>query len=214
MGNETTIDHIVVAAPNLKSGVQWVRDILGVTPQLGGQHARMGTHNCLLRLDERSYLEVIAIDPNAAHPGRPRWFGLDSVPAPRLCAWVVRTRDIRSSLAACGENLGVVEPMSRGELEWLITVTEDGGVPLGGCAPVLIQWLTATHPVIALRDNACMLVRLDLYHSQAPRLRGLLRRLGVDMARIEIKAAGPDAPPRIEAIIDTPRGERLLASAA
>ena len=64
------LDHLVVTAPNLKSGVQWVRDTLGATPELGGKHPRMGTHNCLLQLGEQTYLEVISPDPNAPDPGR------------------------------------------------------------------------------------------------------------------------------------------------
>jgi hypothetical protein len=37
----------------------------------------MGTHNRVMGLYGGLYLEVIAIDPSAAAPDRPRWFGLD-----------------------------------------------------------------------------------------------------------------------------------------
>ena len=37
----------------------------------------MGTHNRVLGMAGGMYLEVIAIDPDAAAPERPRWFGLD-----------------------------------------------------------------------------------------------------------------------------------------
>ena len=67
-------------------GGDYVRSVLGVAPGPGGAHARMGTHNLLLRLGESVFLEVIAPDPAAAPPGRPRWFGLDDVAAPRLVA--------------------------------------------------------------------------------------------------------------------------------
>jgi hypothetical protein len=42
----------------------------------------MGTHNRLLKLGEGFYLELIAIDPQAPPPGRPRWFGLDRLELP------------------------------------------------------------------------------------------------------------------------------------
>ena len=38
----------------------------------------MGTHNRLLGLGTNVYLEVIAIDTEAAPPARPRWFSLDT----------------------------------------------------------------------------------------------------------------------------------------
>jgi hypothetical protein len=135
------LDHLVVTAADLRSGVEWVRDVLGAEPRPGGKHREMGTHNCLLRLGESAYLEVIAPDPGGCRPEWPRWFGLDHVSKgspPRLAAWVARTPDIRAAQAACSEPLGGVERMSRGNLEWLITIPEDGSLPLDGAAPTLI----------------------------------------------------------------------------
>ncbi|MCD0504910.1 VOC family protein, partial [Bordetella petrii] len=57
---KTLLDHIAVAAPDLASGADWVERALGVRPQRGGAHPRMGTHNLLLRLGPDVYLEVIA----------------------------------------------------------------------------------------------------------------------------------------------------------
>jgi hypothetical protein len=135
------LDHLVVTAADLRSGVEWVRDVLGAEPRPGGKHREMGTHNCLLRLGESAYLEVIAPDPGGCRPEWPRWFDLDHVSKgspPRLAAWVARTPDIRAAQAACSEPLGGVERMSRGNLEWLITIPEDGSLPLDGAAPTLI----------------------------------------------------------------------------
>jgi hypothetical protein len=73
------IDHITITAPTLAAGITFVREALGVEPQPGGEHPRMGTHNRLLRLGEARFLEVIAIDLVAPGPGRPRWFALDSL---------------------------------------------------------------------------------------------------------------------------------------
>ena len=75
------LDHLVVAAASLDEGVAWCERTLGVTPGPGGRHPLMGTHNRLLALAGEafpaSYLEIIAIDPDAAAPRRVRWFGLD-----------------------------------------------------------------------------------------------------------------------------------------
>ena len=68
------LDHIAVTAPSLAVGVEYVRQTLGVTPQVGGEHPRMGTHNYFLKLGEKVYLEVISINPDAPSPDRPDGF--------------------------------------------------------------------------------------------------------------------------------------------
>src|SRR3954447_8836016 len=107
----TQIDHLVVSAPTLAAGAAWARSAIGADPRPGGRHVRMGTHNLLLGLGPDAYLEVIATDPAAPPPGRPRWFGLDDLApdaAPRLAAWVIRTVDVGTVAAASPEPLAPV----------------------------------------------------------------------------------------------------------
>jgi hypothetical protein len=211
---DATLDHIVVTAPNLKSGVEWVRDTLDATPEYGGVHPRMGTHNCLLNMGGQTYLEVIAPDPNAPEPDRPRWFDLDSLKRdspPRLAAWVARTTDIKATVSACSEPLGVIEPMSRGELEWLITVTDNGMPVLGGIAPILIEWHTATHPSVNMRDSGCRLLRLELRHPDAKRVKHLLESIGFE-SDVDVTPHSDEAEPRFVATIETARGETTLSA--
>jgi len=162
-----TLDHLVVAARALDSGARWLEDRLGVPLVPGGAHVLMGTHNRLLRLagGERLYLEVIAIDPAAAPPPRPRWFGLDD-PAlqarlaerPRLIHWVARSDDLaREASPAHGEILS----MQRGDYHWRITVPPDGRLPDGGSQPTLIQWDVPFHPAERLPESGCTLLTLD-----------------------------------------------------
>ena len=186
---------------------------LGATPEFGGMHPRMGTHNCLLNLGDQTYLEVIAPDPNAPKPDRPRWFGLDSLKRdspPRLAAWVARTTDIEATVAACSEPLGVVAPMSRGELNWLITVTDDGALPLGGIAPILIEWHTPTHPSANMRDSDCRLLRLELKHPEAERVESLLLSIGLE-GKVDVIPLPTGSAPCLLATIQTAQGTRTLS---
>jgi len=48
--------------------------------------------------------------------------------------------------------------MSRGELNWLITIPDNGTLPLGGIAPMLIEWQTRVHPASRLRESGCTLL--------------------------------------------------------
>ncbi|HYS14693.1 MAG TPA: VOC family protein, partial [Burkholderiaceae bacterium] len=110
------LDHLVVACKDLDQGAAWVVDRLGIEPQPGGKHTLMGTHNRLLRLGPGSFFELIAIDPDAPPPARPRWFGLDSsdlqarlAESPQLLTWVVRTDKIAEAVTRVPE-LGQVHP--------------------------------------------------------------------------------------------------------
>jgi len=203
------LDHIAVVASSLAAGAAFVETTLGVAPQPGGEHPRMGTHNRLLRLGASAYLEVIAANPAAPAPGRPRWFALDTLApdaSPRLAAWVARTPDIRASAVAASEALGAIEPMSRGALDWLITIPPDGALPLGGAAPALIEWHTDAHPATRLVDHGLALVALELHHPDPARIARLLASLDFD-GPVTVVAA--DAP-RLVARIATPHGIKTL----
>ena len=100
---EIELDHLVIAARDLAEGAAWLESRLGVPMSGGGKHAAMGTHNRLLSLGPRCYIEVIAIDPEAPAPGRARWFDLDSpamrerlAAGPALVTWAVRSDDIEA----------------------------------------------------------------------------------------------------------------------
>ncbi|MFA5922612.1 MAG: VOC family protein [Methylococcaceae bacterium] len=205
---------MAIIAPSLEVGVEYVRQTLGVNPQVGGEHPRMGTHNCLLKLGEKFYLEVIAINPNASQPNRPRWFQLDE-PDPsqpiRLATWIARTDDIVAASTASPIPLGEVEPMSRGQMNWLITIPADGSLPLHGIAPTLIQWTAGVHPAAVLQESGCALVRLEGFHPEAEKVISVLESIGFE-GDFRVFALPPDQKPYLVAHIQTPAGIRHLSA--
>lgn len=208
------IDHLVVTAPSLAEGAEFLRQALGVEPQPGGEHPRMGTHNLLVRLSSDVYLEVIAINPGAPAPGRPRWFQLDDAPAgSRLATWVARTNNIDAAAAAATEPLGNVASMTRDSLHWKITVPSAGRMPLNGVAPALIQWAAPPHPASRMQDLGCTLVRLEAFHPEPQRIQSLLEAIGFE-ARLDVLPLDPGGSPHLVAHIATPHGLRSLGSAA
>ena len=205
------IDHLVITAPSLAAGTKMLHEALGIWPQRGGEHARMGTHNALLRLGEKRYLEVIATNPAVARPQRLRWFQLDELAAesvPRLATWVARCDDIQVAYAACGEIHGEIQAMSRGDLNWLISIPADGSMPLDGVAPSLIEWRSPQHPASRLEDHGCSLVSLKGFHPEAPQLNDLLCQLGL-ASEIHVEQ---DQRAHIVAEIQTPHGPRTLGA--
>lgn len=200
-------DHLVIGAPTLASGVAWVEQKLGIHMPPGGAHPRMGTHNHVMRLGPTSFCEVIAIDPAASPPGRPRWFGLDhGPPGPRLLTWLMAVPDLVAAIAACPIDTGRAQPMTRGTLSWRLTVPDDGALIEAGTMPGLIEW-PDPHPAVAMADLGCTLVRLDLGHPEPTRLRAALSAIGMNDFRIVVSAA---REPTLAATIQTPAGLRHL----
>jgi hypothetical protein len=161
------LDHLIVAARTLDEGAAWIEERLGVAPVPGGKHASMGTHNRLLGLGHRVYLEVIAIDPGASAPARPRGFELDTprmqqrlAQGPALIHWVMRTGAIEEDVRRCPEPLEILS-LARGDYRWRIGVAADGRIPCGGRSATLIQWEGNRHPADNLPDSGCRLVELD-----------------------------------------------------
>lgn len=208
----TFLDHITLTAPTLEAGAALVRNALGVTPQTGGEHPRMGTHNLLLRLGPALFLEVIAPNPTAPAPPRPRWFALDRLQPdspPALSTWVVRTTDIPASSALASEDLGLIEPMSRGHLNWHITIPPDGSLPMDGAAPALIEWHTESHPAAGLQDLGLWLAQFTVFHPEPDRIRRLLASLNLS-APVNVQPPAPGTRTRLAAVIGTPQGFQVL----
>jgi hypothetical protein len=204
------IDHLVVACADLDQGSAWAQRVLGVDPVPGGKHATMGTHNRLLRLGPRAYLELIAVDPDAPAPARPRWFDLDNADvqaraalSPFLLTWVAATTDIFDAVLRVPA-LGEVTPFTRNAYAWKFALPEDGRLNFGGVLPAVIEW-NSDHPAAALPDSGCELLALDLAHPAAASIVPLFRALKV-MGPVDLKA-GPRA---LSARLRTPRGEIAL----
>jgi hypothetical protein len=200
------IDHLVVACADLDQGSAWAQDLLGVAPAPGGKHATMGTHNRLLRLGPRVYLELIAVDPEAPAPSQPRWFDLDNpevkgraAQAPFLLTWVAATTDIYGAITRVPA-LGEVTPFTRNAYAWKFALPEDGRLNFGGVLPALIQWDSA-HPAEALADGGCELLALDLVHPAASGVVPLFRALRL-MGPVDLKSG----PRSLSARLRTPLG--------
>ncbi|XVX19811.1 VOC family protein [Actinomycetota bacterium] len=193
------LDHLVIVARSLEQGVLAVERHLGVPLQPGGRHSLFGTHNALLSLGPDSYLEVIAVDPDAPEPSRTRWFGLDTpqmrervAVAPALVHWVVRVPDLSGHEHA-------VE-LTRDHHRWSLTVPPDGSLPLDGAMPSLIQWHTPP-PARTLIDRG---VRLDRLVVTVPARDTLQLELGcLELDGLDIE----EGQPGLRARLSTPAGE-------
>lgn len=206
------LDHLVVACKDLERGAEWLATRLGVAPQPGGKHPLMGTHNRLLALGARTYLELIAIDPDAVPPSRRRWFGLDTPEvqarlevSPVLLTWVVRCDKIVDAVTRVPE-LGAVVAATRGAFSWRITVPDDGALQFGGVLPAVIEWEGEAHPADGLEPSGCALTDLTLMHPASAGIVPMFRALRI-AGPVELKPG----PKEMRARLHAPAGEVALA---
>ena len=195
------LDHLVISTTDLGSGVEEMSALLGVPFTKGGEHALFGTHNWLLSLGPEIYLEVIAINPDAPDPGRPRWYALDEFEGQtRLTNWAVRSDDLGAALDAAPDGTGVPIAVTRGDLSWVMAVPTDGRLPLGGHAPALLEWKGTAHPCQRLPDQGVRLVTLEVSHPE-------IALLG---ASPDPRVVYVEGAPGFRARFSTPAGEVVL----
>jgi hypothetical protein len=205
------VDHLIFAVPDLDAGVRYVEELLGVSTEPGGVHQGLGTRNRLVGLGDRSYLEVVSVDPEQEDPERPRWFGLDDLDEPRLATWccAVSTEGPLAGLPAlvragrgAGIDLGDTVAGSRetadgSMLRW--RMTDPWADRAGGVIPFFIDWGATPHPASTL-PAASRFVELRIEHPDAGQIEDWLWFLGVDTPVTQAEA------PRIIATLETPNG--------
>jgi len=210
------LDHLVVACETLEQGDAWLHALAGVAPAGGGAHPGWGTHNRVLRLDARTYLELIAADPSQPEPALPRPFGLDDAglraqlaERPRLVHFVCRVASLESPSA---QDLRI-EAMTRGALSWRIEMPADARAAalrwtgLRRLQPTKIEWQGGTtpvrHPVDTLPASGVTLRSLRV---AVPGGEALPAALLGDPRVVVAQAAQPS----LAAELWTPRGWRLV----
>jgi len=204
----TAVDHLVYACPELGPAIERIAALTGVRAAYGGQHPGLGTHNALLSLGPRTYLEIIAPDPSQPRPAGPRPFGLDDLSAGALRAWAAAPDDLDVTLQrsrAAGFGYGPVVARRRRtaeghDLAW--RMTESSSLADDGVVPFLIDWADSPHPAESA-PGGVTLAEFRLSSSDPGRLSARLRILGLDL---RVEAADR---PALRAVLTGPGGERL-----
>lgn len=199
------LDHLIWAVPDLDEGVRDLEVRTGVRAAYGGRHPGVGTHNAILDLGERRYLEVLAPDPTQT---RFSSFGalVRDLEEPKLLSWAVRTDDVRAMSDTAkrrGLSPGVVLSLSRRTpagvtLSWRLMQIEGHG--FGPLVPIIIEWRTHEHP--SRRSPAgCVLDSLSIRTPGSDSLRSHLGVLGLtlsveegDAAALRAELSAPSGP--------------------
>lgn len=208
-------DHIVYAVPNLDEAIDHFEKLTGVRPIFGGQHPGRGSHNALLSLGGKVYLEIIAPDPNQPTPPTARSFALDRLREPKLATWAVGTEDIEAAAArsrAAGYDPGDIFDSARSRsdglhMKWRLTRRPEaihGDAPPGDwLIPFLIDWGDTPHPA-ETSPQGCELVDVRGVHSRPQMVSDMAAALGIDLSVEKGEKA------QLIATLDTPNGRVIL----
>ena len=201
------IDHLVYACSDLEEGVRHITEELGMAPVEGGRHPAWGTHNALLGLGPRCYLEIIGPDPSPQRSSVDIPEAFTAAGNGSLTTWAARVDQLPEHYSglqsACPALGGLVSGSRRrldGEtLSWVLT--DPASLVMKGAVPFLIDWGDSDHPASGLA-RGCALRSLVLQHPEPGHLVAVLDALGLsDLVQVE---AAPDAG--LGALIETPTG--------
>ena len=181
------IDHVAIGTDTLENGVDAMQAILGVALTQGSKHELMSTHNKVMQTGNESFFELIAQDPDAPKPARPRWFTLDDqntlqrlAERPRALCWVVNTVDLDALVATSQIDLGEVVTFTRGDRSWRLTVPKDGHLLEAGLIPAFIEWSPGPHPSTGQQDLGVTLTSVNLSHPDPDKLKDVLNQLQIN----------------------------------
>ena len=168
------LDHIVFGASTLEEGTEFVENILQAKLSNIGYHKDMGTHNRVIRISERVYLEIIAIDPKISNLNNRKWFNLDNSnlqsklkKSPQIIGYVIENNDI--SISKYYDPFFLV---SRDNYKWQFAMPTfknnilDSAIIEAGIIPCLISW-KSKKPIYQMKKNQFELISLEIKLSES-----------------------------------------------
>ena len=163
------LDHIVFGALTLQEGTELVESLLQAKLSDIGHHRDMGTHNRVIRISERVYLEVIAIDPEISNLKNRKWFNLDNSnlqnklkKTPQIIGYVIESNDPNI--------FKYFDPFfeaSRDNYKWQFAMPNienndvDCEIINTGIIPSLISW-KSKKPIHKMKENQFELMNLEI----------------------------------------------------
>jgi hypothetical protein len=209
------LDHIIWACADLESGSRRFEALTGIRPRYGGVHASGLTHNALVGLGKRCYLEILApVGP--AGPSDDDWCRLArGAQEPRIMTYCLRSPRPLSELASTFEAFGwknavlasngrTTQEGVRLRWQWLGPTAARFGLAF----PFFIDWLDSPHPAETLgaaqSEGGILLQGFAVGHPHAAELHRTLADVG---STVETYTAD-DVQFRLQ--LQTPLGTVLL----
>ena len=163
------LDHIVFGSSTLEEGTEFVENILQAKLSDIGYHKDMGTHNRVIRISEKIYLEVIAIDPKISNLNNRKWFNLDNSKlqsklkkSPQIIGYVIENNEINVT-----KYHDTFFESSRDIYKWQFSMPTsnnnilDSEIIETGIIPSLISW-KSKKPIYQMKKNQFELISFEI----------------------------------------------------
>ena len=156
------LDHIILGCKGLDEGITYMEELSGYRATMGGSHPGRGTRNALLKLGYKSYLEILAPDPEQKELV---WHKeLATLDEPLIVGWAVAIKNIEQyaqhlrdhGVACLGPTAGSRTKPNGETLRWKTLVRED---EKSGILPFYIEWAADSPHPSTDAPGACLLAR-------------------------------------------------------
>ena len=167
------LDHIVFGSRTLEEGTEFVENILQAKLSDIGYHKDMGTHNRVIRISEKIYLEIVAIDPKRKNLKNRKWFNLDSSnlqsklkKSPQIIGYVIENNDRNIT-----KYYDPFFEASRNRYKWKFAMPTfnnnilDSEIIEKGIIPSLISW-KSEKPIYQMKENQFELISFEIVLSE------------------------------------------------
>lgn len=191
------LDHIVLGIAELEAGIDRLEALTGVRPAPGGDHPELGTHNALISLGPRQYLEVLAPRPGVEPAEAFRFLRDLDLLTP--VTWAIATDDASQTakrLSAAGHPTTGIVPGSRIQgggrrLEWRMFMLAELGIE---GPPFFIEWGQGSPHPAETAPAGCRLESFSFAHPDSERLKEIFDLLGLS---VDV-SAGPAPELRVQ----------------
>jgi len=169
-----SLDHIVFGSFTLDEGTKFVENILQAKLSEIGYHKDIGTHNRVIRISEKVYLEVIAIDPKTSNLNNRKWFNLDNSKlqsklkkSPQVIGYVIENDNMNIN-----KYYDPFFESSRDIYKWQFAMPTfnnnilNSEIVEAGMVPSLISW-KSDKPVYQMKKNQFELISLEIELSKS-----------------------------------------------
>jgi hypothetical protein len=184
------IDHVILGIDDLDRGVKAFEAVTGVKPVYGGKHPG-GTHNALVSLGDRIYLEILAVQQGVTVPAD--YADLKKMKTLTPVGWAVSSKDtaeLRNRLSAAG--IAVSEPVGGSRttptgstLSWQSFALNERSPEL----PFFIVWSEQTAHPSTTSPSGCKLQRWTIASPRVKEIEQLRQALDLSVDVVEAKPA-------------------------
>jgi len=183
----------------------------GIKPVFGGYHSLQGTKNALVQLDEKCYLEFLAIDDSNLSITPPRWMGVDLLTKDRVTRIALKSENLQKDYTVLQQYKQEIGPITGGSrktasgnlLKWEMIMPL--ATPEVSLVPFFVDWSgTESHPSSMLPVSNCRVNKISCSHPQSEDITTLYEALSFEIETTKASAVN------IELTLSTPKGKIIL----